>query len=150
MAKRSETEPPNSKDEIEARPHGPPPRRTTTTPVPDGTSQGGDPAAESFFGAALVTSDRQISNSQRLDGVAVSPGIAIARAHCLHDIPVGSAIDPDRETVVLDELASFERALQLTATELQVLYDKVAAQVGDSPAAIFAAHLAILRDPVDG
>ena len=138
MKKRSEAETGNAKLNIEARPHGPSPRRTMTAPAPDGRSQGGDPAVESFLAP---------SESRRLDGVAVSPGVAIARAHCLHDIPVGSVIDPTDETGALDELSSFEEALQLTVKELQGLYEKVAVQVGKAEAAIFRAHLAILQDP---
>jgi phosphotransferase system enzyme I (PtsI) len=72
--------------------------------------------------------------------------VAIARAHCLHEIPVGSVTDPIDETEVLDELSRFEEALQLTANELEVMRDKVSAQIGTSEAEIFTAHLAILRD----
>ena len=101
------------------------------------------PPSAVFMGQILTHK----SSTTRLDGIAVSPGVAIARAHCLRDIPVGSVTDPIDETEVLDELSRFEEALQLTATELQVLRDKVATQIGEHEAAIFTAHLAILQDP---
>ncbi|NIL96852.1 MAG: phosphoenolpyruvate--protein phosphotransferase [Planctomycetales bacterium] len=89
---------------------------------------------------------RRHSSTARFDGIAVSPGVAIARAHCLHEIPVGSVTDPIDESEVLAELGRFEEALQLTDHELAALRDKVSVQLGKSEAAIFTAHLAILRD----
>ena len=124
-------------------PGSPPSEGTIAIQWPDGKSPGSQPPSAIFMGQLLT----RPSPTKRLDGIAVSPGVAIARAHCLHDIPIGSVTEPLDETEVLDQLSRFEEALQLTATELQILRDKVAAQVGKAEAAIFTAHLAILRDP---
>ncbi len=81
-----------------------------------------------------------------LQGIAVSPGIAIAKAHCLHDIPPVRAAIPLDESRLLTELAVFEAALHRTTAELQELNAKVSAQVGDDEAAIFRAHITIAQD----
>lgn len=81
-----------------------------------------------------------------LRGIAVSPGVAIATAHCLHDIPATRAAMPTDESQNLIELAVFETALQETATELQQLHSKVLSQTGEEEAAIFSAHLTIAQD----
>ncbi len=121
------------------------------TPLPQGTMINSKTSGKSHGSVPVAEfSDNEQfdhrSSSARLRGVAVSPGVAIARAHCLHDIPVGSVTDLIDESNVLAELAHFEDALQRTAAELEGLRQKVATEVGDKEAAIFAAHLAILGD----
>jgi phosphoenolpyruvate-protein phosphotransferase (PTS system enzyme I) len=80
-------------------------------------------------------------------GVAVSPGVAVGRAYCIHDIFVGDEPRPLDDAEVLNELSRFEAARDRTADDLEALYRKVAEQVGKSEAEIFLAHDAILRDP---
>jgi phosphotransferase system enzyme I (PtsI) len=117
-------------------------RVTMTTSDANGQPPGSEPVAEFPADGHLV----RRSPAARFRGVAVSPGVAIARAQCLHDIPVGSVTDLIDESKVVAELARFEDALQRTAADLEGLRQKVAAEVGDEEAAIFTAHLAILRD----
>ena len=85
--------------------------------------------------------------SCRLTGIAVSPGVAIGRAQCLHSIPIAPKQEPVDEASVLDELAAFEEATKETAVELEALHEKVTQQIGTDEAAIFRAHESILRDP---
>jgi phosphotransferase system enzyme I (PtsI) len=79
-------------------------------------------------------------------GIAVSPGIAVGRAYCVHEIYV----DPKQRHVapaeVERELARYERARDKTAADLRALQKKVAKQVGQSEAEIFRVHESILRD----
>ncbi len=82
-----------------------------------------------------------------LQGIAVSPGVAIASARCLHNLPPTHAASHVDESRLLIELAAFETALQNTVGELQALRDKVASRVGEEEAAIFQAHIAIAQDP---
>jgi phosphotransferase system enzyme I (PtsI) len=79
-------------------------------------------------------------------GIAVSPGVAIGTAYCIQEI----FVDPDTKTLadneVTAELARYETARDRTAADLRALRAKVAGQVGDKEAAIFAVHEQILRD----
>ncbi len=79
-------------------------------------------------------------------GIAVSPGIAVGKAYCIHEVYV----DPGRERLddreISAELARYEVARDAVSRELKTLHDKVETQVGHEAAAIFAAHEAILRD----
>ncbi|MFV1964689.1 MAG: phosphoenolpyruvate--protein phosphotransferase [Pirellulaceae bacterium] len=79
-------------------------------------------------------------------GIAVSPGVAVGTAYCIHDI----FVDPDTKRLedneVTAELAAYETARDRTATDLRALQNKVEKQLGHDEAAIFAVHEAILRD----
>ncbi len=80
-------------------------------------------------------------------GIAVSPGVAIGTAYCIHEI----FVNPDRKRLadgeVTAELAHFETARDRTAADLRALQRKVESQVGHEEATIFAVHESILRDP---
>lgn len=80
-------------------------------------------------------------------GIAVSPGMAVGRAYCVHEIFVIPEAELIDEQQVVAELERYERACEQTADDLRALYQKVARQVGKSEAAIFRAHETILRDP---
>jgi phosphotransferase system enzyme I (PtsI) len=80
-------------------------------------------------------------------GLAVSPGVAIGKAYCIHEIFVGPETQPLDDAQILSELAHYDRAREKTAADLQALYSKVHSQVGQSQAAIFAVHESILKDP---
>ena len=84
--------------------------------------------------------------NRQFTGIAASPGVAVAVAHVVHDIPELYSADPLDEARTLSELTAFEHALRQTASELEELRDKVTQQVGGDEAAIFQAHLAILSD----
>ena len=79
-------------------------------------------------------------------GIAVSPGVAVGTAYCIHEI----FVNPDRQRVeeheISSELAAYETARDKTASDLRTLQTKVANQIGRAEAAIFAVHEAILRD----
>ena len=81
-----------------------------------------------------------------LQGIAVSPGVAIATARCLIDIPLSHAGDAAGESSAVTELESLDAAFQRTVAELQELQQKVTVQVGTEEAAIFQAHITIAED----
>lgn len=83
--------------------------------------------------------------SIRLSGIAASPGIAIAKAYVMHSTEwkVEKIIITDIEA----ELLRFSQAILKTETDLQRLKTKTAAELGESKAEIFEAHLSILKDP---
>jgi phosphoenolpyruvate-protein phosphotransferase (PTS system enzyme I) len=84
---------------------------------------------------------------QTLQGIPVSPGIAIGEALILDNegfrIPrrfvVRDAVD--------DELARLDSAMTTVAAEMERNRDSVAAQLGSQYGAIFGAHLQLLNDP---
>ena len=80
-------------------------------------------------------------------GLAVSPGVAVGTAYCIHEIYFDSTAAPLEDDQVVREWDRFERALERTAVDLRALYQKVASQVGSQEAEIFHAHETILHDP---
>jgi len=80
-------------------------------------------------------------------GIAVSPGVAIGTAYCIHEIFVNPQTSQLEQSDVLAELARYEEARGLTASDLRAMHEKVTRQVGPNEAAIFLAHEAILNDP---
>lgn len=84
---------------------------------------------------------------ERLQGIAVSPGIAIGEALVLDN--EGFRI-PRRflpRDAVEEELARLDRALTAAVAEVEHNRKQVADQLGDEYAAIFSAHIQMLRDP---
>jgi phosphotransferase system enzyme I (PtsI) len=79
-------------------------------------------------------------------GIAVSPGVAIGTAYCIHEIFVNPDTKRLEDREVTAELANYETARDRTAADLRALQRKVEAQVGHEEAAIFAVHESILRD----
>ncbi len=79
-------------------------------------------------------------------GIAVSPGVAVGTAYCLSEV----FVRPDQKRLadceITAEIARYETASDRTAADLRALRRKVEAQLGESEAAIFAAHETILRD----
>ncbi len=82
-----------------------------------------------------------------LQGIAVSPGVAIGEALVMdHE---GFRI-PRRfvsRDAVDEELGRLNRAVESVADEFQRNCDTISAQLGEQYGAIFAAHLQMLRDP---
>jgi phosphoenolpyruvate-protein phosphotransferase (PTS system enzyme I) len=80
-------------------------------------------------------------------GIAVSPGVSIGTAYCIHEV----FVDPGRQQLeppeVPAELARFENARKKSIVDVRGLQKKVATQVGHDAAAIFAVHESILHDP---
>ena len=84
---------------------------------------------------------------ERLQGIAVSPGIAIGEALVLDN--EGFRI-PRRflpRDAVEEELERLDRALAAAVAEVEHNRQQVAEQLGDEYAAIFSAHIQMLRDP---
>lgn len=84
---------------------------------------------------------------ERLQGIAVSPGIAIGEALVLDN--EGFRI-PRRflpRDAVEEELERLDRAFAAAVAEVEHNRQQVADQLGDDYAAIFSAHLQMLRDP---
>ncbi|HET6881787.1 MAG TPA: phosphoenolpyruvate--protein phosphotransferase [Pirellulales bacterium] len=80
-------------------------------------------------------------------GVAVSPGVAIGRACCLHEIFPGSEVELPDDDAVLRELARYDQAREQATRDLKALHQKVSNQLGQRAAAIFQVHESILHDP---
>lgn len=80
-------------------------------------------------------------------GLAVSPGVAVGTAYCIHEIFVGNEAETIDAAQVGDELRRYESACEKTAAELTALRTKVESQVGADEAAIFRLQESILRDP---
>ncbi len=82
-------------------------------------------------------------------GIAVSPGVTIGTAYCIHEVFVdaeeGGVLQPHQ---LAGELARFENARKRSIEDLQLLQSKVQQQVGKEAAAIFAVHESILHDPI--
>jgi phosphotransferase system enzyme I (PtsI) len=84
---------------------------------------------------------------QKLQGIAVSPGMAIGEALVMGN--EGFRI-PRRflaRDAVEDELDRLNRAFDAATTEIQRNRDTVARELGSEYGAIFEAHLQMLRDP---
>jgi phosphotransferase system enzyme I (PtsI) len=82
-----------------------------------------------------------------LRGIPVSPGIAVARAHCVDEVLAPR--DPHRldPGMLAAEVQRFENACQAASVELDAIVERVTAQLGEAAAAIFRAHRLLLRDP---
>ncbi len=79
-------------------------------------------------------------------GIAVSPGVSIGTAYCIHEV----FVDPERQSLdaheVPGELAKFENARKRSVADLRALQKKVETQVNKEAAAVFAVHESILLD----
>jgi multiphosphoryl transfer protein len=84
----------------------------------------------------------------RLSGVAVAPGIAIGPARRPAATP--AAPEPAAEEAAGDpasERARLQRALDAARAEIESARDLIGQRAGQAEAAIFEAHLLLLRDP---
>ncbi len=79
-------------------------------------------------------------------GIAVSPGVAIGTAYCIHEVFVDPAKPHLAPAEVPGELARFDVARQKAIEEIRILQNKVEKQVGKAAAAVFASHESILHD----
>ncbi len=79
-------------------------------------------------------------------GIAVSPGVSIGTAYCIHEV----FVDPGRQRLesheVAGELARFENARKRSIDDVRQLKLKIEQQEGKEAAAIFAVHESILQD----
>lgn len=83
---------------------------------------------------------------QRLEGIPVSPGIAVGHLH----IQARGVMAPEHYAIHLSEVEAewerFEKALRLTEEQLESLKVRVATASGEKEAAIFDAHILFLAD----
>jgi phosphotransferase system enzyme I (PtsI) len=80
-------------------------------------------------------------------GIAVSPGVVVGRAYCIHEIFVPVDARKLNQRQASREMEKFAAAQQSVAVDLRALREKVTQQVGREEGAIFATHEAILTDP---
>ncbi|OGX05242.1 MAG: phosphoenolpyruvate--protein phosphotransferase [Omnitrophica bacterium RIFCSPLOWO2_12_FULL_50_11] len=84
---------------------------------------------------------------QTLQGIAVSPGVAIGKALVLHSEDFFSVPEQHiAESEVAKEIVRFEEALTYTRAALLAVRKKIADDLGHEHSDIFSAHLLILED----
>ncbi|HDV6589065.1 phosphoenolpyruvate--protein phosphotransferase [Listeria monocytogenes] len=83
--------------------------------------------------------------AKELKGIAVSDGIAIAKAYLL--VEPDLSYEKTEVTDVESEVKRFESALEVSRTELSMIREKAAKDLGEDKAQIFDAHLLVLNDP---
>ncbi len=71
-------------------------------------------------------------------GVPISPGVAVARAYCVENLLVRHKPTPIDVAALSGELARFDQACAAAGKELDLFIQRVAKEVGDDQAAIFA------------
>jgi phosphotransferase system enzyme I (PtsI) len=85
---------------------------------------------------------------QKLQGIAVSPGVAVGEALVMDN----EGFRIPRRFVARDavehELERLDQAIAAAGSEIERNRDAVARELGEQYAAVFAAHLQMLRDPV--
>ncbi|EKF1858518.1 phosphoenolpyruvate--protein phosphotransferase [Listeria monocytogenes] len=83
--------------------------------------------------------------AKELKGIAASDGIAIAKAYLL--VEPDLSYEKTEVTDVESEVKRFESALEVSRTELSMIREKSAKDLGEDKAQIFDAHLLVLNDP---
>ncbi|HAB7772063.1 TPA_asm: phosphoenolpyruvate--protein phosphotransferase [Listeria monocytogenes] len=83
--------------------------------------------------------------AKELKGIAASDGIAIAKAYLL--VEPDLSYEKTEVTDVESEVKRFESALEVSRTELSMIREKAAKDLGEEKAQIFDAHLLVLNDP---
>lgn len=83
--------------------------------------------------------------AKELKGIAASDGIAIAKAYLL--VEPDLSYEKTEVTDVESEVKRFESALEVSRTELSMIREKAAKELGEDKAQIFDAHLLVLNDP---
>jgi len=79
-------------------------------------------------------------------GIAVSPGVTVGTAYCIHEVFVKPNPEKLVGPAIVSELARFENARRRSIDDVRLLQQKVQKQVGKEAAAIFAVHETILQD----
>ncbi|EAC5844811.1 phosphoenolpyruvate--protein phosphotransferase [Listeria monocytogenes] len=83
--------------------------------------------------------------AKELKGIAATDGIAIAKAYLL--VEPDLSYEKTEVTDVESEVKRFESALEVSRTELSMIREKAAKDLGEDKAQIFDAHLLVLNDP---
>jgi phosphoenolpyruvate-protein phosphotransferase len=82
-----------------------------------------------------------------LKGIAVSPGVAVARAFCVDSVLAKREPRYIDAAALSEESMRFDRACQAASQELDAIITRVTQQLGEEEAGIFRAHRLLLRDP---
>jgi phosphotransferase system enzyme I (PtsI) len=80
-------------------------------------------------------------------GIAISPGIVVAKAYRMDEALVLRTKDSSGTINVASELARFDQASEQVAQELDHIIDRVAREVDEDAASIFHGHRLLVRDP---
>ncbi len=83
---------------------------------------------------------------QRLDGIALAPGIAIGKVLPLHSSNRTGAPEMRSVTDVEAEVARFSDALSSTCRQLESLRDELISRLQEKESGIFDAHIMLCRD----
>ncbi len=84
---------------------------------------------------------------RKIQGIAVSPGIAIGAAFIIENERFRIPFRRISRDQFPDELARFEEAQRRVAAEIEQRCDSITAELGPQYGAIFMAHLQMLSDP---
>jgi phosphoenolpyruvate-protein phosphotransferase (PTS system enzyme I) len=82
-----------------------------------------------------------------LKGIAVSPGVAVARAYCVDSVLAKREPQYLNAAALSAEVARFDAACKAAGQEMDAIVARVRQQLGDDEAAIFRGHRLLLRDP---
>ncbi len=86
------------------------------------------------------------SNEERLEGIGICPGIAIGTAFLVDD-PRGRIIRVRlHEADVEAEITRFRNAIQIAQDQIQAVYERLRAALGEEQAYILEAHVLLLQD----
>ncbi len=88
------------------------------------------------------------SNEFILKGIPAAPGITIGKAYPLYDEEIRIPRKKIRENLVQNEIIRFKKALARTRSEILVIHERIAKEMGMEKARIFGAHLMVLEDEV--
>lgn len=80
-----------------------------------------------------------------MQGIAASPGIAIAKAYVMKERTF--EITRKQDIAVEQEIVRLQKAIQQSGVELEQIYQSTLAELGEDQAAIFEGHLFVLQDP---
>lgn len=82
-----------------------------------------------------------------LKGVAVSPGVAVARAYCVDSALARREPQHLSAAALSDEVIRFDAACNAAGLEMDAVIARVQQQLGENAADIFRGHRQLLRDP---
>ncbi len=82
-----------------------------------------------------------------LKGIAVSPGVAVARAYCVDSVLAKREPHYLNAAALSEEIARFDNACQAAGQEMDAIVARVGQQLGEEEAAIFRGHRLLMRDP---
>jgi len=82
-----------------------------------------------------------------LKGIAVAPGVAVARAYCVDSVLARREPQYLNAAALSEEIARFDDACHKAGHEIDAIITRVVQQLGEEQAAIFRGHRLLLRDP---